>query len=371
MEQRSARPIGNKVIAMKQRAFIEHVSALVPGRDILVQPLSEDPERQTKTEWVPLRDAPAGEVWTRGIALNEVVFDFDSKDWSLVRTTAGRVSAVLDQQGFAHQMALSGGKGVHIHVWLDFDALLVDEALLERARRVEVCPFSVARETFANAVLDAADAPKSPHRWAKDAKGGIFDLSKVKWTAQRRGSMIREYGCRGGRGFRKTLVDALPQDLPTEKDAPPLVMPTHPSALVRYPLPLLARFKRALREQVEAAEAALAATPKCLDAKDPMDVPCVRRTVEEGVGQGNRHYAHLNLVVTYYRMGRPAQEAEAALHKAVQKHGLSAGDTVQKLVWQVYSGRWRAPANLSCPSPAVAGLCNPNACALSRHLSFD
>lgn len=358
---------GNLIIASKQRAFVERVQALVPARPILVQPLHAEPAWQQKTEWVPLARAPPGELWTRAIALNEVVFDFDTRDYALLRQRAGAVQAVFEQTAGhdSYLLGLSGGKGAHIHAWLDFSTLNADADLLTRAARVDVCPFSVARETFANAILDGARHPEP--RWSKD--GGILDILKVRWSSARSGSMIREWGCRGSRGFRKTVVDALPDALPDATNAPPLRIPEAPTRLIRFPVPLLARYRRVLREQVAAAEAAQAA-PRCLDAKDPMDVPCVKRTVEQGVGLGARHAAHINLVVTYYRMGRGADEARAALALAVEKHGLSEGDSIEKLVQQVYTGRWRAPANLSCPSPLVSGLCDPNACALSRHMTF-
>lgn len=354
--------VGNPIIARRQREFAAAVQAAQPRRPLLVQVLS--PEDQTRVDWVPMTAAPPGELWTRTIALNEVVFDFDSSDWARVRFEADRVCAVLDQIGAPYLLSMTGGKGVHIHVWLDAQSVRMDNAVLDRAERVDVCPFSVLRETFANGVLDAADVPRAA-RWSKD--GGVIDWLKVHWSSKRMGSMIREFGCAGSRGFRKTLVDSLPAALERQ----PLRMPDGPTPAFRVAFPMVQRFQRTLREHVEAVESARQARPTDLAGMRLEDVPCVRRAMEHGVGRGNRHAAHLNLVVTAFRMGYTADEATEALASAVEKHGLSEGDTIEKLVGQVYTGRWRAPANLTCPSPMGGGFCNPNECCLSRSSFFS
>lgn len=355
-------PRHNRAVARYQRRLVARVQAFQPRRPVLVQPLREV-ALQTATRWVPVTDVPEDvELWTRSIALNEVVFDIDAKPWARVVAAQEALAGALDVLGVPHVTAWSGGKGAHTHVYLG--DIRISEDAFEDARRLNVDVWREARWVVANAILDAADVPRGKARWAGPDSPGVYDKLKVSWSAHKAGSMVREFGCAGGAGFRKTTAPPLaewPKRAPT--DAPL----RFPRALPVWDVPeaLQERIEAAILAAVERAEDEAERGPRGPSVPEGArlkDAPCLVSFLREGAPPGGRHFPFLNFAARLHALGYPRRVALAYVRRALRACG--GGAEHEGVVAEVYSGRWEAPSG-PCE-------CEPGACVFARRrvLSF-
>jgi hypothetical protein len=349
--------------------------ATLQQRPLLVQPLQVGVGKAAK--WVTLQEAPvASELWTRGVLLNEVIFDIDARPWSLAAEKTAAIVGALRELGIPHYAHLSGGKGTHTSVFIDAASVVLPAPLLTQAQAVGVDVWSAVRLAVAEAILDAAGFPKGDDaRWTPPVGNGVVDRLKVKWSALRNGSMVRCLGTMGSYGFRKTWA-------PDDFDWKAAVAWETPQAdgVQFHSLPQLLdvrdisdRIARGLdvavrqRAAMSVAEHRSSCNPLHAIAQ-ARKVPCVARILEEAAPRGTRHYAFLNLAVTCRTLGVPLVAAQKMLRHALELSGLDESDPAWTLLAEVYDGRYQKAA--SCPSPHVSGWCKPNDCPLSKRFEF-
>ena len=364
-------------VAAWQRRHVTNLAEL-QERPVLVQPIQPDLDVKA-SRWMTLAEAPDGqELWTRSVLLNEVLLDLDARPWSVVAEKAAAIVAGMRRVDIPHYAYLSGGKGVHIGVFVDPDSVRLPAALLERADAAGVDVWSVVRLTVANAILDVADFPKGDvARWTPPIGNGIVDRLKVKWSALRKGSMVRCIGTMGSHGFRKTW---LPDDFDWQaaqawEEPQPQELRFHGKPVsYSLPPPLNDRVVRALEAEVR--NRGIATTPQHRNTCNPLHaiaqarkVPCVARILDEAAPKGTRHYAFLNLAVTCRTLGVPLAAAQKMLRHALALCGLDDSDPAWGLLSEVYDGRYNLLAP-RCPSPHVSGWCKPNDCPLSKRFEF-
>lgn len=370
-------PAESPLVARLQRRHVERLAALQPHRPVLAQ--VRDDHDQKATQWVRWNSVPTGrELWTRSVLLNEILFDVDTAWSGAAGVTADLVEA-LEEIRVPHYAHVTGGKGTHTSVFVDPDSIHADSGLLARAERLGVDPWSTARETLAEAFLDAAGYG-SGEKWAPPIEDGVFDRLKVRWAAARSGSMVRVVGAPGSYGIRKTLV---PEDWSGDswrraarRDTPPelrLRFPDEPD-LWYVPRALNGRIVARLVERVERAESARVTQAASEDPDKALhklvnDVPCVRRILTDAAPQGTRHYAFLNLVVTARGLGVTREAAADTLRRALDLCGLDERDKAWELLDEIYSGTYTLP-KLTCPSPHVSNWCDKNRCCLSKTKVF-
>jgi hypothetical protein len=331
---------------------------------------------------VPWHTAPEGlELWTRSVLLNEILLDIDARPWRCVARAMDKlVVALRDHLQVPVYDHESGGKGAHASIFLDPTSIKDTSGILARANRAGIDIWSITRITVANAFLDAAGFPPGDSvRWTAPVGNGIFDRLKVKWNADRRGSMVRVIGTPGSAGFRKTLVpDNFSWSAAATWEAPkPQRLRFHDTPqLWGVPAALNDRILAQVEEATHAAEATLAEGQKensqgSLKALAAVKAcPCVAKILAAPAPPGTRHYAFLNLAVTSRALGLPRAGAENLLRKALGLCGLDEGDGAWQVLQDVYDGHYSL-ASPRCPSPHVSGWCQPNACPLSRRLTFN
>lgn len=363
------------LLGARQQQHVRALQRLQP-RPILVQRLTSDPEAQKGTRWVPLDQVyPGAELWTRSVLLNEVLFDCDARPWSRVANATADLLTVLHELQATPYSGPSGGKGSHTSVFLDPASIRGPERLFERAQFLGVDIWSEARMTFAHAVFNGMGLPpEDDARWAPPAGGsGVWDRSKVKWSAARSGSMIRVLGTPGSAGARKTTVDWSPEEwrASAATEAPPVAPLKWFDAPVLYPIPpsISQLIVAAVERAVLAAEAVYTETKPTRNPiaalAEVKRVPCVARILREPASPGTRHYAFLNLAVTAWHAGVTRRGAESLMRQALALCGLDEADKSWQALQDVYAGRYSIRAT-ACPSPHVSALCEPSCCPLSR-----
>lgn len=367
----------NPIVARRQRSAVAFVQSWTPKRPILVQPLRAEAD-QVRTRWAPLESLPPNaEIWTRGIGLNELVFDFDVAPWARVAEAGRRLTEAMDALSFDHVKAASGGKGAHVHGWIDPESVKLPTFLFNALKRWGVDPWREVRWVVANALIDAAGWPTDEEdpdgweaaRWAPPHGRGVFDKTKLRWDGNRKGSMVRAFGCVGRNGFRKTVLPswdenptALPLKFPEWREVAPW----------RVPRALQGRIIKALAEAVRIKRRALDGPALEDHANHPYDlgkrlksVPCAAAFVKNGAPHGARHYSFLNLVTTCRALGYSKEAAQRFVRQALAACNLPESDKAAMIPDEVYSPAWEL--RTTCPSPNVnPELCCANKCALSR-----
>src|SRR3990167_797478 len=119
--------------------------------------------------WIPLQfwDWSKGSSAFRTIGWNEVVVDIDDTKWSKVYDASSRVRDFLRSRSIPHYPHLSGGKGVHISIFLDAD------------------PTDVGWKAIRHSVSN----------WIEEESGVHFDQACVKgWSDASKGHLLRTEG---------------------------------------------------------------------------------------------------------------------------------------------------------------------------------
>jgi P4 family phage/plasmid primase-like protien len=180
------------------------------------------------TGWYPIDSI--GEPEARSVLRNEVVFDDDAPEWKDVYDRSSRIWKVLKERKIPATLWATGGKGIHIHVFLK----LPDDV-----------DFDAARLLFWNDILDAANVPKADR---KSGDGGL-DIAKVKFTTKdpaKKGTLIRLEGAAKRDEKckiigKKVRLDACPETKPDTLKLPI----NYPSKITFYtpPAEFLGRLK--------------------------------------------------------------------------------------------------------------------------------
>ncbi|MGB3908247.1 MAG: hypothetical protein WBL02_07435 [Methanomethylovorans sp.] len=213
-----------------QKKHLNILQKVPPGKPLLIKaiegstPEGQDPDlygwRDFTNIWHKVLEY-GKPIYTRGILRNEIVFDPDVNDWETMKEQVGKLTSYLDLQGIPYELAYSGGKACHLHIF--FDTFDLDTEDFKEAKVYDVDLWKCARETIVNELLklSGADHKKMGLDWGKIR----FDISKDSNGKNRMGSQIREYGTTRPNGKYKTLVDEIPE---TNPDYLPLRFPGQP-----------------------------------------------------------------------------------------------------------------------------------------------
>lgn len=165
---------------------------------------------------------------TRGILANEVIFDLDHNDARIRNSELGKLRNNLMRMGWPHYVCATGGKGCHVHLFLDPKTLALPDTWklrIERLKEVKGMDFDVWRQvrTFvgdkvckeAMLVMEHVTSDGKVERW--------IDRQKYTFNTQSKGNQIRMVGCERENGRTKTLLDDAGNPLPIPTNAPKLV----------------------------------------------------------------------------------------------------------------------------------------------------
>ncbi|MDK2834256.1 MAG: putative primase/helicase [Methanolobus sp.] len=297
-------------------------------------------------------------IYTRGILVNEIVFDPDTPDYDVNREENQKIKDYLDSQEIPYELAYSGGKACHLHIFLA--AFDIDSEDLDEARQYDVDLFKCARETIAKEVLKNAGA--NPDRMG-------LDWGKIKFTTKggRLGSMIREYGTTRHDGKYKTLVDEIPQTIP---DHLPLRFPGNPKLWNISGTIYHEAVRKAFKEAISRARTRNEYNFEEMDfaGTDLMEFPCMQKI--RGLKNG-RYYATLSAMLLSKKCGYSKERTEKALVDITSSFtGLSKSD--QELRVRNAMKAYDSDYHFSCTAlkdKVGVGVCDYSVCPLKNKIS--
>ena len=225
----------------------------------------------------------------RTVLSREIVFDIDTPEWAQVRNAGQRLLNYFELKNIPYIMGQSGGKGVHIHVFLKFtetfktvlDNVITNEGL-DVAREI--------RMIFYNHVLASTGL--------KDL--GIFDESLVGFSSQSMGHMVREFG--GTKmvnvngtweAHYKTFIKRIPDQriwVKNESDV------KYPDELPFFEININSEFAEVLLKGLSAKNKKIEEMPKInIDSELPdleyLKLPCIKDMMSQRIPEGRRNMA--------------------------------------------------------------------------------
>ncbi|MGC9138723.1 MAG: hypothetical protein ACP5G5_06960 [Thermoplasmata archaeon] len=217
----------------------------------------------------------------RTVLNNEVVFDIDIKDWDMVRRYAQIIINFLNSNGIGHLIGLSGGKGVHIHVFLK-----ISDELYFFLKKLDTEDIDVAREirlAFFDWVL--SNIPQPPEN--------AVDRSLVSWSSESKGHMVREFGGRkfvqvnGWEPHYKTYVTSIPRERVWVLSEAEVV---YPEDIPYYRIKMGDPFAEVLVGRLKKVKRPVEID---IDREFPdmeyLRLPCIRKMLSEPVAEGKRN----------------------------------------------------------------------------------
>lgn len=221
----------------------------------------------------------------RTVLPNEVVFDIDEKDWREVRNIALLIHNFLNLNSIPHVMGQSGGKGIHIHIFLKLSPDIYKELSRYESSNIDIP--RLIRLIFFKWVIENTGVKESS-----------LDPSLVKWSSEGKGHMVREFG---GRKFVKTesgieihyksYLSEIPKDRvwADEKDV------QYPPALEVYRIEA-GRFSEYMLKMIEGEIEKLSRVQEIdIDKEFPnmeyLKLPCIKRMLTQKIPEGKRNRA--------------------------------------------------------------------------------
>lgn len=292
---------------------------LDPDREILVQrPEGNDISLEFK-HWYPWRSVFTTQpLLTRSILRCELMLEGDTQDWLILKCEMDKIVKYLQNQNTPFLLAYSGGKSIHLHIFFNTQTLPLSDDIVRGLEKYKLEVGSIVREFLADSIFKNSDA---------DAKALKLDGSKIHWSGDSKGSMVRLFGCPRKNGGYKTLIDSIPEQRP-EPGELPLRFPEKielwdisflKEDLVKLLSGKIKEFERAQRIcQIETLRR--------------LKLPCCRRRgkclglqkAEEGVPEGFRDNVAVGLISAYHKWHKLSiDEVRAAMQDWYYRCGQS------------------------------------------------
>ncbi|MGC8646930.1 MAG: hypothetical protein ACP5T9_05300 [Thermoplasmata archaeon] len=260
------------------------------GSTIYLTNFYKKDDHYTLGAWVEWnKDQPAPFAYDhRTVLTNEVVFDIDTQDWNEVKRLALLLTNFLSLKGIPYIMGQSGGKGVHIHVFLKLahDFLnsinfFVSDDRLDLPREIRLAFFEWVSKNV-----------------NIDMHSSILDRSLVSWSSNSKGHMVREFG---GRKFvqvngqwevhYKTFIQSVPDSrvwVLSENDV------AYPIEIPYYRITGDSIFGSILLSRLKQESDRLQNTPDFnidveLPDLDYIKLPCIKEMLSRQIPHGNRN----------------------------------------------------------------------------------
>ncbi len=247
----------------------------------------------------------SGPYAARTILSNEVILDFDIRDAATLRTHLDHAKAVLDGWGWTYYDLPTGGKGHHLHFFLDPE-VTVPERIAEKIERYNALhpkgPYDLwrfIRLYFFNRMVEEGELPV-----LSSGKEGM-DPAPVGWSANGKGALIRMAGCIRDNGRTKTLD-------PTGQR---LIIPIYQPKLNHW-----TAFQDEIFEQMgeDLDKKVNRSIPAAISGTSPVSVGCIAGMVETGGAEGMRHEDALRLATLMREVKMPLEQAEALMDSVLR-----------------------------------------------------
>ena len=239
--------------------------------------------------WVPLSNNPAV-VDEVTILPNEIVFDIDFKDFKYVKQYGKRIVMHLSQKGIPYIIGMTGGKGVHIHVYLnvkipaELSAELLDAK--QHGYSMRQLRMSIWRSILNEVKVDSNLI----------GRGKSFDEAVVNYDDNSKGHMIR---CFGGRKPQKIdevgnstyaykyRVDDIPDKNYKIKDMKDV---TYPDRIIPWTIPV-GLIKKSIQSFLKSIK--IPTKQRVIQKYQGLytTLPCIQYGIDNGSEEGKRHDA--------------------------------------------------------------------------------
>lgn len=284
-------------ILAEQYDWLQRLQSLQPKRPILIQHAVEE-----GGGWHAFPCDHREIIYLRNVLLTEVIFESD--DTYVVNLERARlILQALRKHEVNPIVAWSGGKSIHVHVFLD-PSLRIDDSIGADLGRLHIDPLNIVREVFWRVLIDEAGLQEND-----------FDRAPITWSSHRKGRMVRMLGCPRPDGNRKVLI--LDGNLPKDPHTLPW---THPpieislADLAPWHDVIIEEFAQRIRRAVEFED-------KPGKIRFPSwvkidNIPCVEARLLEGDPPGKRYDTALGLGILARRhLSLTAEETMVILHR--------------------------------------------------------
>lgn len=342
----------------KQKEWIDLLISFNKDRPLYGQYVDGRPD-DFKKPWVILDRNDI--ILTRQILSREIVFDFDFDTWEKVRNNARKLKEYLDYFKIPYIMACSGGKGIHIHVFIDEKTLNLknEDLIIQRSIDLDIDIAKVLRKTiFDDIVKKVKIQVASP----KNRSG--LDTSKVYFSLQTgKGSMIRDFGCYRLDGKAKSVINDIPNDVPSIK-----------KENVEFPKEIkLANISR-WSEMIEKALEKTIMGEVLKDEEGEIEINCKGNEIPcynnllKGVDKGARNLAVFSLGRLGSMVGNTEKETIEDMETFCKNSNYKMSEAIQT-VKSAYKGKDRHRFCGTIKTAFGEKVCDKNNCPIIKHLN--
>jgi len=267
----------------------------------------------TRAEYDALANGPCV---TRGILINELVIDFDISDRRELEAQHARAVDVLRRWGWTAYSAPTGGKGIHLHAFIDPRVSIPEDLFqriieLEDKKGVETDAWCHIRDHLFERLVREARLTVAN---AKEGRPGV-DRAKVHWSKFSKGSPIRMVGCVRDNGRTKTLDPA----------GKTLIFPAKPPVLNDL-TPFLPEIWNRIRADVDHN---LSRDLAQIDlGGKAAELPCISGIVASGAPEGDRNLLWFAVAGLLHRTGTPEDRAEAMAREFARNSNASEQEMI-------------------------------------------
>ncbi len=303
-------PENYNVIINAQHEWLKTLQSEQPKEQILIKAIEgETPEKADSDlyRWLPyayIWGKITKPIYTRGILPNEILIDPDTQDWDVMKDGIETLVKYFKEKNIPFIMGFSGGKGIHISLFLE--NVQLDKELINAIDQTDIDVPKTARGALVKALAE---------------KTGInlddigMDWGKINFNIENKGSQVRTFGTTRAQGLYKTLIEEIPDHRPAPFELP-LIFPEKVELWKIKGTEFENVVLDALKVEVERAKKANEHTLNDIDFSgiDILKFPCIRMLFESGIRNG-RYYAGISLLLMCEKCGLTKEKTEIYLKK--------------------------------------------------------
>jgi len=351
----------------KQKEYFEKLI------DVIDTPIYTTKNWRQGKEFKPGKQFKVGQVMPpidhRTIGSNEVVIELDAASYIQNYKYAQQIIIYLNNEGIPNYAFWSGNKSVHLHIFLELEIKSKEaKELVGKAIDSGCNIYQEIRLKFVTDILIQSGLSAD-----LIGQGKVVDVAKLKWNdIHGKATLIRSCG---GANIKfdatgkmnaawKNFFKELPKTKPRVANKPfSFEDVTYPEKLERYDVgePFIAE---AAQEYLSRLSPKHRKELQSFDFKGEfMNVPCVQKLLEGGVGIGVRNAGAKILSIAARVDGLPEQQANEVLQKYVQlvpqlpqPYDIDEATQWTKWIYQQSKPYW------NCKFAKDAGVCNPLGC---------
>ena len=303
-------PDNYNAVINSQHEWLKTLQSEQPKEQILIKAIEgETPEKMDSDlyRWLPYAYIWAKikkPIYTRGILSNEILIDPDTLDWDVMKDGIEKLTKYFKENNIPFIMGFSGGKGIHISLFLE--NLPLDKELIKDIDQTDIDVPKTVRRALVKALAEKT-------KINLDDIG--IDWGKINFNIENKGSQVRTFGTTRAPGQYKTLIEEIPDHKPEPYELP-LIFPTKVELWEIKGTEFENVVLDALKVEVERAKKANEHTFNDIDFSgiDILKFPCIRMLFESGIRNG-RYYAGISLLLMCEKCGVTKEKTETYLKK--------------------------------------------------------